>query len=233
MPEAKGRKRRWNLRIRVTRHIKELNDLITEVDEIDRRFSKGNNDEDNKDEFKIIEDLILLQLGRVKQSIADRHMQKLQEPSITAATIRAGRQIEASTADLDSQFARLKDSFNHQRQLRALYSQENLDQKFNDMQVIRLQIEDCKDLINNDTHSTKHITDRCDFFAVMAETNVQPPGELKEWREPTAEEAQHIERWGARDAKFDSMILDVGNAVDRLANIAQDMNAKVRILRDN
>eukprot|EP00915_Cephaloidophora_sp_WS-2016_P001093 GHVH01001510.1.p1 GENE.GHVH01001510.1~~GHVH01001510.1.p1 ORF type:complete len:134 (-),score=24.99 GHVH01001510.1:100-501(-) len=60
----------------------------------------------------------------------------------------------------------------------------------------------------------------------MAQTSVEPPGPLKEWREPTVEEVQVIQKWSERDGHFDAMILDVGNVVDRLANIAQDMNVK-------
>eukprot|EP01054_Gregarina_sp_Poly1_P011273 Gregarina_sp_Poly_1__11272@NODE_934_length_5669_cov_479_949661_g79_i1_p2_GENE_NODE_934_length_5669_cov_479_949661_g79_i1NODE_934_length_5669_cov_479_949661_g79_i1_p2_ORF_typecomplete_len173_score32_33_NODE_934_length_5669_cov_479_949661_g79_i146805198 len=99
------------------------------------------------------------------------------------------------------------------------------------MQVVKRQIEECKELTKRGTEIPEHqVLTLTDFIGQMEKAGVAPPAQFDKegggWREPTAEEQATMNRWAARDKDFDRQILEVGDVVDRLNVLAVEIGNK-------
>lgn len=110
---------------------------------------------------------------------------------------------------LSQQFIGLKEAFKKQSKNPKTFNltTAELDNRFKELQVIKQQIEECKDLNKRGSeYPEAEMKTLTDFLKQMEQAGVAPPVQFDAgeggWREPSPEEQATISRWAARDKDF-------------------------------
>eukprot|EP01055_Gregarina_sp_Pseudo9_P001375 Gregarina_sp_Pseudo_9__1374@NODE_191_length_3690_cov_34_896741_g176_i0_p2_GENE_NODE_191_length_3690_cov_34_896741_g176_i0NODE_191_length_3690_cov_34_896741_g176_i0_p2_ORF_typecomplete_len380_score83_49COMP/PF11598_8/3e03COMP/PF11598_8/0_093DUF2935/PF11155_8/0_77DUF2935/PF11155_8/4_3e03DUF2935/PF11155_8/1_4e03CCDC158/PF15921_5/20CCDC158/PF15921_5/6_9_NODE_191_length_3690_cov_34_896741_g176_i024913630 len=220
---------------------KQIEELLIKVIRIETAcLGEGNSEDEENDDFINIKKVIYNLLFQAKQSIREKYEIQTREGNNVRA-IQLGSQINKQLDQLNQEFLNLKEAFKKQAkkaskggpkvQSKQAISADELDIRFKEMQVIKRQIEECKELTKRGTEiSERQVMTLTDFVAQMEKAGVAPPAQFDKegggWREPTAEEQAAMDRWAARDKDFDRQIFEVGDVVDRLNVLAVEIGNK-------
>eukprot|EP01057_Protomagalhaensia_wolfi_P001254 Protomagalhaensia_wolfi_Nauph_80__1253@NODE_173_length_3305_cov_36_500000_g130_i0_p2_GENE_NODE_173_length_3305_cov_36_500000_g130_i0NODE_173_length_3305_cov_36_500000_g130_i0_p2_ORF_typecomplete_len364_score74_70RPW8/PF05659_11/0_11COMP/PF11598_8/0_59Sulfatase_C/PF14707_6/0_78Sulfatase_C/PF14707_6/1_6e04Sulfatase_C/PF14707_6/4_4e02DUF1515/PF07439_11/0_51DUF1515/PF07439_11/2e02Cytochrom_C_2/PF01322_20/8_9Cytochrom_C_2/PF01322_20/20CCDC158/PF15921_5/66CCDC158/PF15921_5/7_1HeLo/PF14479_6/5_3MCPsign len=220
---------------------KQIEELLIKVIRIEAScLGEGNAETEENDEFVHIKKIIYSLLFQTKQNIREKYDIQSREGN-TVKAIQLGSQINKQVDQMNQEFVTLKEAFKKQAKRankagpkvhsKQNVSNEELDIRFKEMQVIKRQIEECKELVKRGTEiPERQVITLTDFLGQMEKAGVAPPAQFDRdgqgWREPTAEEKAAMDRWAARDKDFDRQIFEVGDVVDRLNVLAVEIGNK-------
>ncbi|KAH0473374.1 MAG: uncharacterized protein KVP18_003321 [Porospora cf. gigantea A] len=217
-------KRKWSLTIRKNRLQRELEEMIQLVETLEGDLLEGSGmtseDKNKEDEFMKIKRQILELVESTKDNVRSRHLLQ-QTQGNTVEVIQKGAQINSSLRSLDEFFQAMKEAFKRQTRLKKQFDEQQLDVRFKDMQMLKHQIEECRNLASNAAGFTENeLMQMTDFRSQMEQFGIELPKGKGEYREPNAEEQGAMQRWAERDEQFDHQIDEIGQVVDRLGDIA-------------
>eukprot|EP01053_Blabericola_migrator_P012071 Blabericola_migrator_1__12070@NODE_742_length_6677_cov_350_972466_g532_i0_p3_GENE_NODE_742_length_6677_cov_350_972466_g532_i0NODE_742_length_6677_cov_350_972466_g532_i0_p3_ORF_typecomplete_len380_score100_19PFEMP/PF03011_15/0_16COMP/PF11598_8/0_88Cytochrom_C_2/PF01322_20/43Cytochrom_C_2/PF01322_20/36AAA_13/PF13166_6/3_1AAA_13/PF13166_6/3e02_NODE_742_length_6677_cov_350_972466_g532_i027253864 len=220
---------------------KQIEELLIKVIRVETAcLGEGNAESEENDEFVHIKKIIYNLLFQAKANIRTKYDIQSKEGNSVKA-IQLGSQINKQVEQMNTEFLNLKEAFKKQAKKAAkggpkvsskqTISADELDVRFKEMQVIKRQIEECRELLKRGTEiPERQVITLTDFIGQMEKAGVTPPAQFDKdgggWREPTAEEQAAMDRWAARDKDFDRQIFEVGDVVDRLNVLAVEIGNK-------
>lgn len=205
---------------------RELEELILKLDLLEKECVQEQLHQEKealKDDFVALKRQLYRQLMELKEQIRSRHAMQRARGN-TVDVIRAGAAIEKGLRAMDQCFAQITDVFKRQlKQKGRKYTEEVLDRRFQELQLIKQQIEESRKLFKNPTGYTEsEIKTLTDFQSQMRSHGVSQ----QEWRDLNAEEKGVLERWKQKDAEIDAQLLELGDAIDRLGEVAVAVGEK-------
>lgn len=214
------------------RHRRELEELLLKLSLIEKECVQQKLEDEKevmKDEFIALKRETYKELQEINELIRSRHQIQRKQGN-TVEVIQKGATLKRNFEHIDARFARMKDVFKAQVRLRGKkFTDEQLDQRFNELQVIKQQIESARNIFQNGgLFSDAQVKTLTDFQGQMKKQGLSFPNTQTqhEWRELTHEEQQALDRWRERDADIDRQVAQIGDAVDRLAEIAVQIGEK-------
>ncbi|EZG77011.1 putative transmembrane protein [Gregarina niphandrodes] len=209
---------------------RELQEALLQVTKIEQAcLGTEVEQEAQLDDFTLLKKEVYGTILETKKAIRDR-ADLLAAEGNSVDAIQKASLINRNNDMMVNKFQQLKEAF--KKASKRAVDPAELDVRFEELQVIKKQIEECRDLSKNaSAYSEQKVMQLTDFVKQMEQAGVQAPAEFDggegAWREPTAEEMAVISRWAARDKEFDKRIFEVGKGVDKLKDIAEGMGAKL------
>lgn len=233
LPEIPGIKNPVaNVDLSLSHEMKELNSLLVRVEKIEKDCLPG---KDKKDAIEEIEDeflrtkaLMYTNIHECKELVRERHeMQKKHGNNVE--TIKKKAQITDQLRSLEIDMKSLQEAYRKQTKMKKKFNQQELDNRFQDIQVLRRLIDELTNLASNTNQyggtEIKTLTEIRAEAAERGEGRFGPEGAAP-YEEPSDEDKATMARWKERDAEFDKQLDLIGQGVDRLGEIAVQIGEK-------
>lgn len=207
-----------------------LDELVKRVERIQYECGSADRDRKSKDDLQKDEFLRLKQgmysaLYAVLEAIRERQaLQRKHGNCIEAIQKRAF--IDDKLKQLDGDLRRMQEVYRLQSQKKHKFTDEELESRFQDVQVLKKKLEEAKATYRNQGTVTddelKTITEMRRGLGLNPQTGVPLDLEAGDsGREPTEEEKAAMGKWQQRDQDFDRQLEVIGDGVDRLGQIAE------------
>eukprot|EP01068_Selenidium_serpulae_P006015 Selendium_serpulae@DN4265_c0_g1_i2.p1 len=221
-----------NVDLSLTYEMKEMNQLLVRCGQIEKEClpscDKKGAIEEIEDDFLRTKALMYTNMHECKETVKERHeMQKKHGNNVE--TIKKKAQITDQLRSLEIDMKSLQDVYKKQTKTKKKFSQEELDNRFQDIQVLRRQIDELTGLANNTNQyagtEIKTLSDIRTEAAERGEGRFGPEG-AGTYEEASEEDKATMARWKERDAEFDKQLDLIGQGVDRLGDIAVQIGEK-------
>lgn len=178
-----------------------------------------------KDEFITLKRQIYKLLLATQDLIRMRYTIQAEKGN-NVTVIQKNAEIRNNLQQLNFLFSKMKEIFKKNVKLKGKkYTEEQLDERFKVMEIIKQQISTTKELDENAiTKSEDEVRTLTDFKSYVKQQGGMTPA--REYRELSGEEQAALDRWKGRDEEQDIQIIEIGEGVDRLGAIAIEMGEK-------
>lgn len=213
---------------------RELDVLLSRVVEVETQCT---GDSTEQDQISQIKDLFLRQkavlytnLSHTRDLVKERNDAQ-QKSGNSVEVIRKKNEIAQKFLEFDIEFKKLIDIYKKQsKQKINKIEKEELDARFQDIEILSRQKIELETLFRNSEYASgagfMSLTDyraKADAEGGVARYDAENPP--AKWEE-TEEDKALIERWKKRDAEFDKQLRNIGEGVDRLGEIANEIGVK-------
>eukprot|EP00923_Selenidium_pygospionis_P059987 GHVN01105606.1.p1 GENE.GHVN01105606.1~~GHVN01105606.1.p1 ORF type:complete len:365 (+),score=73.36 GHVN01105606.1:141-1235(+) len=221
-----------NVDLSLTNEFKDMNQLLARCQTIEKDCLGGKTKKDEigeiEDDFLQTKALLQTSIHEAKDLIRQRH--EIQRKSgNNVATIQKKAAIIDILKAANVDFIKLQDIYKKQAKQKKKFGVEELNNRFQDVQVLKRQIAEVEDVARNvNQYSTTEIRTLADL---RAETANRSGGRFGPTGAPSYEEASEedratIGRWKERDKEFDAQLDTIGEGVERLGEIAIQIGQK-------
>lgn len=197
------------------------------------------------DEFIVLRDELFAGIFVTKEKIRERY-DMLCASGNSVEVIKLSGVITKNLEEMNKKFAQMKEVYRKQNKAgtsktmatlaaastaaaNRILSAEELEARFETMSAIRAQVDECQTLfVKNNSIGVEKVRELTDFLAQMKNRGLEGPAALggREWKEPSGEDRAVLDRWAEKDKQIDDQIWKVGEVVDRLHVVAEDIHGK-------
>ncbi|CEM05171.1 unnamed protein product [Vitrella brassicaformis CCMP3155] len=184
-----------------------------------------------KDEFLRLKEDIYSALFEVKEAIRERQvLQKRVGNSFEV--IQKGVFITDTLKSLDADFKKIQELYKKQSNQRRKFEETELESRFQALQIMKKQLEEAKTsfktggaLNREDDIEIKTVLEQRAGLGLSAGgVHIQVDSTGGQPMSPTEDEERAMYRWKHRDAQFDKQVEEIGEGVERLGEIATQIN---------
>eukprot|EP00922_Rhytidocystis_sp_ex-Travisia-forbesii_P061330 GHVS01090921.1.p1 GENE.GHVS01090921.1~~GHVS01090921.1.p1 ORF type:complete len:321 (-),score=88.57 GHVS01090921.1:497-1459(-) len=225
-----------------------LDELLSKVEMIEKECLVDERSQEHmldklgqvKDEFNRIKGGIYIYMEECRSLIRERQeIVRLSGNSVDS--IERGVKINGSLKRMEQDFRRLVEVYTRQCRQRTKLelSDEELEERYKAINMVKRQIEECRAtsrLFGGRGGAGEDVGGVEETFKTLTELRTEKldggEGEgrvVVTWEDEKAEDVEVIERWRERDAEFDKHIAEIGDAVDRIGEVAVTIGDKAEV----